>query len=113
MSPDSLSTRRVDEVRTKWKKESTGFAGGFLSESVSKAMEAWKLLSNKKASVKLINTKTNEVTVHNSIGDAARYLQQLDPLYKKAQPGALTGNAKRGSRYKGVFLVQYIDDKEG
>jgi hypothetical protein len=70
-------------------------------------------LSNKKASVKLINTKTNEVTVHNSIGDAARYLQQLDPLYKKAQPGALTGNAKRGSRYKGVFLVQYIDDKEG
>jgi group I intron endonuclease len=102
MSPDSLSAY-IHEVKTRWKRE-----------SISKASEARKLsVQNKLIPVKLINTQSNEVTVHNSIGDAARYLQQLNPLYKKAHPGALTGSAKRGSLYKGVFLVQYFNDKEG
>lgn len=102
MNPESLSAY-VDEVRIKRKRE-----------SVSKASEARKLsLKNKLIPVKLINIQTKEVTVHNSIGDAARYLQQLDPLYLKAHPGALRGNAKRSSAYKSVFLVQYINDKEG
>jgi hypothetical protein len=50
--------------------------------------------------------------VHSSLGAAAaKYLRELDPLYKKAHQGALTGNAKTGSPYKGIFLVQYIKDE--
>lgn len=60
--------------------------------------------------VQLTNTKTGLVLVLNSLNEIARYLQTLSPEYNKAEAGTFTSNTKKGSLYKDVFKVKYLED---
>lgn len=58
--------------------------------------------------IKLINTKTNEVTIFLSINAAVRHIRGLDEKFSKVSSSVVSSCLAKGNLYKGVLKFTYL-----